>query len=131
MRIEFRGPSKIDSPPVRRAANFAPVEAKHWGSVMRSRVGRLIERLSAEIEAALWAALIACAIFFCAVVVPRIPTETAKAQSAHILSVADENHRYCAKWGKPEGTPEHDACLLDLQALRGSIEKRFAASVAF
>ena len=97
----------------------------------RSRVGRLIDRLYAEIETALWAGLAAFVIFFCAVVAPRIPDETAKAQSTHILAVAGENHRYCEKWGKREGTLEHDACLLDLQILRGSIEKRFAEGLAF
>jgi hypothetical protein len=97
----------------------------------RSRVRRFIDRAYVEIETALWAGLFAFAVFFFAVVAPRIPDETAKAQSTHVLAVADENHRYCEKWGKREGTPEHDACMLDLQALRGSIEKRFAESLAF
>jgi hypothetical protein len=97
----------------------------------RSRVWRFIDRTYVEIETALWACLIAFVIFFCAVVAPRIPESSAKAQNAQILAVADENHRYCAKWGKAEGTPEHDACVLDLQELRSSIEQRFAESVAF
>jgi hypothetical protein len=97
----------------------------------RSRVRRFIDQAYVEIEIALWAALLAFAIFFFAVVAPHIPETTAKAQSAHILAVADENHRLCSKWGKAEGTPAHDACVLDLQVLRGAIEKRFAESLAF
>ena len=97
----------------------------------RSRVRRFIDRAYVEIETALWAGLFAFAVFFFAVVLPHIPETAASAENAHILAVADENHRYCAKWGKREGTAEHDACVLDLQKLRGSIEKHFAESLAF
>ena len=97
----------------------------------RSWVGRFIDRAYVEIETALWAGLLAFAVFFFAAVLPRMPEQAARAESERILAMSDENHRYCEKWGKREGTAEHDACVLDLQQLRRSIEQRFAESVAF
>ena len=96
----------------------------------RSRVWRFIDRAYVEVETALWAGLVAFLIFFGAAAW-RIPEESAKVQAAEILAIASENHRYCEKWGKPEGTPDHEACVRDLQELRGSIERRFAESLAF
>ena len=97
----------------------------------RSRVWRFIDRAYVEIETALWAGLFAFAVFFFVAVLPRIPERTARAESEHILAVSDENHRLCAGWGMRAGTAAHDACVIDLQMLRRSIETRAAEAMPF
>jgi hypothetical protein len=97
----------------------------------RSGVSRFISRLSAEVEIALWAGLAAFVIFFCALIAPNIPENVATAERVRALEIADENHRYCVKWGKAERTQAHAACVLDLQELRATIEQRRADAIFF
>jgi hypothetical protein len=97
----------------------------------RSRIRRVVERLSVEVETALWAGLAAFVIFFCAMVLPEMPAALAKAESERARDIAAENQRYCAKWGMAERTQAHQACLVDLQLLRADIEQRRADQVMF
>jgi hypothetical protein len=97
----------------------------------RKRLARLIGRISVEVETALWAGLAAFIIFFITAVAPKIPEQVAIAERARIIETADENRRFCVKWGKTEGSQEHAACLLDLQELRTMIERRRLDQMAF
>ena len=84
-----------------------------------------------EIETALWAALAAFVIFFCALILPDIPANVAKAQAARALELVQENHVYCEKWGMKRGTQAHIGCTIDLQQLRRDIEQRHADATMF
>ena len=99
--------------------------------VRRSQVWRVVDRLYVEIETALWAALAAFVIFFCALILPEIPANVAKAESARALELIDENARYCEKWGMKRGTQAHIGCTINLQQLRNDIEQRRADATMF
>jgi hypothetical protein len=45
-------------------------------------------------------------------------------EAVRILELQAENDAYCEKWAFPRGGPKHEACVLDLQALRTKIEQR-------
>ena len=99
--------------------------------VKRSQIWRVVDRLYVEIETALWAALAAFVIFFCALILPHVPANVAKAQSARALEIVQENQHYCEKWGMKRGTQAHIGCTIDLQQLRNDIEQRRAEAVMF
>ena len=97
----------------------------------RSQVWRVVGRLYVEIETALWAALAAFVIFFCALILPDIPAKVAKAQAALALEIIQENQLYCEKWRMKRGTQAHIGCAIDLQQLRHDIEQRRADAMMF
>ena len=99
--------------------------------VKRSQIWRVVERLCVEIETALWAALAAFVIFFCALILPNIPASVAKAQADRDLEIVHENQSYCEKWGMKRGTQAHIGCTIDLQQLRNDIEQRRADAMMF
>jgi hypothetical protein len=99
--------------------------------VRRSQLWRVVDRLYVEIETALWAALAAFVIFFCALIVPELPANVAKAEAARALEIIDANARYCEKWGMQRGTQAHIGCTIDLQQLRNDIEQRHAEATMF
>lgn len=93
---------------------------------MTSRTLTIVHRIYDEVHAALWALLVAGALFFLAVVAPRIPEYRAQAERQRIAEIAAENRSFCEKWGMPAGTQRHMQCTLDLGALRASIARRMA-----
>ena len=99
--------------------------------VRRSQIWRVVDRLYVEIETALWAGLAAFVIFFCALILPHIPANVAKAQAERALEIVHENQSYCEKWGMKRGTQEHIGCTIDLQRLRNDIEQRRAEAMMF
>jgi hypothetical protein len=99
--------------------------------VRRSQIWRVVDRLYVEVETALWAALAAFVIFFCALILPEVPANVAKAQAVRALEVGEENQVYCEKWGMKRGTQAHIGCTIDLQQLRNDIEQRRADATMF
>jgi len=99
--------------------------------VRRSQVWRVVDRLYVEIETTLWAALAAFVIFFCALILPHVPANVAKAQAGRALELIQENQLYCEKWGMKRGTQAHIGCTIDLQQLRRDIEQRHAEATMF
>ena len=91
-----------------------------------SRLLRVVRRLYDEVEAGLWASLVAFVIFFSAFILPDIPQQLNKAKLMRDREISVENDRYCSRWGKQAGTREHMLCIMDLQELRTSIEQRLA-----
>ncbi len=99
--------------------------------VKRSQIWRVVDRLYVEIETALWAALAAFVIFFCALILPNIPANVAKAEANRALEIVHENQGYCEKWGMKRGTQAHIGCTIDLQRLRNDIEQRRVDATMF
>ena len=97
----------------------------------RSRLWTITQRIYDEVETGLWASLVAFVIFFCAFVVPDMPKNIENAQRNQEREIAEENAHYCEKWGKDRGTQGHMSCLLDLQELRNSVQKRIADATFF
>ena len=83
------------------------------------------------VHLALWATLAALVLFFVAFTLPRLSEAAARAEKLRIEEISQENKSYCAKWQMGLGTKMHDQCLLDLQALRWKIQKRFADMLDF
>ena len=105
---------------------------KSNGTVMKSN-GTLtvVQSIYDLVHLALWATLAAFVVFFLAFIAPRLPESAARAEALRIQEIAQENEGYCAKWQMGLGTKMHDQCLLDLQALRWKIQKRFADMLDF
>jgi hypothetical protein len=75
------------------------------------------------IERALWVLGPALILFmFLNVPAMRAAQEQAEAQLA--ADVGAENLEYCARWGLPAGTPQHQDCIRDLVAIRARAELR-------
>jgi len=85
----------------------------------------IIVRIYDNVHAALWAGLLAFVAYFIVIVAPKIPEAAATAQSQRVLEISAEHHFYCEKWKMGPGTQAHDQCILDLQAFRASIDRRF------
>ena len=96
-----------------------------------SRLLHAVRRVYDEVEAALWASLVAFVIFFSVFVVPEIPQKQFEAMLVRDREVAVENDRYCTKWGKQAGTREHMLCTMDLQELRSRIVQRLRDDALF
>ena len=85
---------------------------------MPRKVLEFIQRLYDEVEAALWALLVAGVLFFATVVAPKLPVIRAQLEAARIQEIAHENDLYCEKWGMAIGTARHGQCVIDLNVLR-------------
>ena len=86
--------------------------SKNWEKV----VGRVYDNL----EAALWAALLAFLIYFTFFMIPKMPEVRAQNERARVQEIAAENALYCEKFGMKAGTEKHKQCLLIL----GNFERR-------
>ena len=89
----------------------------------------LIIKLYDTVQLALWSGLVAFVIWFCVLVLPRMPLLQAEAQTKLTLDLAAENRHYCTKWGFAPGTHQHTACVLDLKELRAKTYQRVSAEV--
>jgi hypothetical protein len=84
------------------------------------KVGRVYD----NVEAALWAALIAFVIYFTVFTIPKMPEVRAQNERARVQEIAAENALYCEKFGMKVGTEKHNQCLLDLGEFRMKVETR-------
>ena len=91
----------------------------------------IIVRIYDNVHAALWAGLLAFVAYFIVIVAPKLPEAAVRAQSHRILEISAEHRFYCEQFKMGPGTPAHDQCILDLQAFRASIERRFADESAW
>jgi hypothetical protein len=84
------------------------------------KVGRVYD----NVEAALWAALIAFVIYFTVFTIPKMPEVRAQNERARVQEIAAENALYCEKFGMKVETEKHNQCLLDLGEFRMKVETR-------
>jgi hypothetical protein len=94
--------------------------------VKRIGTREIIVRIYDNVHAALWAGLLAFVAYFIVIVAPKMPEAAATAQRQRDFEISAEHNFYCEKWKMGPGTQAHDQCLLDLQAFRASVERRFA-----
>jgi hypothetical protein len=85
-----------------------------------------IRRHYGNIHMALWAGLVAFLLFFAVYTIPRMPEARAQAEALRIHEIAEEYKLFCRKLGMPMGAPRNPQCVLELQAFRAIVEKRFA-----
>ena len=69
------------------------------------------------LETMLWAGIAALVIFFCALLLPQLPVQAGKAESARTVDVADANY-HCKKWGMTRSRQDHDLCINERQQRR-------------
>ena len=91
----------------------------------------LVRRIYDNVEAALWASLLAFVIYFVAFDVPNLPAYWAQAERIRAEEIAMENTSYCEKLGMTAGAPKHEQCLLTLGEFRLKVETRIAAEQDF
>jgi hypothetical protein len=84
-----------------------------------------------NVHAALWSVLIAGMICFSIFVIPKMPEARAKAEWLRAQETSTEDKFYCEKWGMPQGTHEHNICILDLQRIPANIQKRIDDDTLF
>lgn len=91
----------------------------------------LISRIYDNVNAALWAGLIAFVLFFSVVVAPTISERRAKAESETVLAISAEHSSYCNKFVMQADTPAYRQCVLDLQEFRAKVLNRFVDAPGF
>ena len=98
---------------------------------MQGKKMTLLRSLYWEINKALRASLTAFVIFFAVLVLPGIREHQAAYQAALSSKLSAEADYYCRRFTFVPGTSAYRSCLDDLQSLRASAEKRFAADFEF
>jgi hypothetical protein len=88
------------------------------------------QRIFSIVHLSLWSLLTAVALYLI-IGIPRMSAVQSAAAHQRVLNIAEENRRYCEKWGMEPGTHEHTLCTLDLQELRARIAQRIADDMAF
>ena len=83
------------------------------------KVGRLYD----NVEAALWATLLAFVLYFTVFIIPKLPEIRSRNERVRVQEIAAENATYCEKFGMRVGTDKHNR-LLDLREFRMKVEKR-------
>ena len=96
-----------------------------------NRSREVLIRVYDEVNAALWAVLVAFLIYFIVFIAPKLPETLARAESQRILGIAAEHNFYCDKLGMGVGMTGHAQCIRDLQAFRTSVETRIADEMSF
>jgi hypothetical protein len=86
----------------------------------------IVGKVYDKVELALWAALVACTIYFVGFVAPNLPEAARSAASVRAFKTAEDNGAYCEKWGMKRGTRAHALCAADLYELRKKIEQELA-----
>ena len=93
----------------------------------KEKVGRAYN----NVEAALWATLLAFVIYFIVFIIPNMREIREKNERALVQEIAAENVSYCEKFGMRVGTEKHNQCLLDLGEFRMKVEKRMSDDSEF
>lgn len=94
------------------------------------KAAALAERLVCEIHTALWATLLAFALYFLAFILPQLPEARTRAERLRLHDIAAEDELSCGRLHMGPDAPLHDQCLIELQAYRSSVEKRLADSAS-
>lgn len=47
-------------------------------------------------------------------------------EQARLSEMAAESRALCEKWGMPDGSPKHAACLADIDSVRASHQRRIS-----
>jgi hypothetical protein len=89
-----------------------------------------IRRVYDTVNMALWALAIG-AVVFLFLHIPQMREARAIAEAQRVQEIAEENKRYCQKWGMQAGTHEHLICTMDLDAIRAKVEQRIADDINF
>jgi hypothetical protein len=84
------------------------------------KIGRLYDNL----EAALWATLLAFVIYFTVFIIPKMSEIRAQNERARVQEIAAETALYCEKFGINVGTQKYNQCLLELGEFRMKVETR-------
>jgi hypothetical protein len=84
------------------------------------KVGRVYD----NVEAALWATLLALVVYFTVFVIPKMHEIGAQNERVRVQEIAAETALYCEKFGMNMGTQKYNQCLLDLGEFRMKVEKR-------
>ena len=93
--------------------------------VMYSRnASTIVRRIYDTVNMAFWALL--GAVVFLFLHIPQMREARAIAEAQRVQDIAEENKRYCEKWGMRAGTHEHLICTMDLDAIRAEVEQRIA-----
>jgi hypothetical protein len=87
--------------------------------------GSIILRVYHSLHAVLWALLVAL-VATMIINIPRMLKERAIAEHARAVEISNESRVFCEKWGMPAGTDQHASCVLDLQEIRASEDRRVA-----
>jgi hypothetical protein len=88
-------------------------------------VWTVIHRVYDSVHMALWALLVAGAVFLL-LHIPQMRDARAIDEARRALEISQENKLYCEKWGMRAGTHEHIICTMDLDAIRARVEQRIA-----
>ena len=96
------------------------VVAKQETIMFWEKIGRLYD----NVEAALWATLLAFVIYSIVFIIPKVPDIRARNESVRAQEIAAENELYCEKFGMKLGTERHNQCLFDLGEFRAKVEQR-------
>jgi lipoprotein NlpI len=96
-----------------------------------NKTREIIIRIYDNVHSAIWAALLAFVLYFSAFVAPKVREAGAQAERQRILEIAAEHDFYCAKLKMGPGTQAHAQCILDLQAFRVKVQRRYADDTNF
>jgi hypothetical protein len=85
-----------------------------------------VRRVYDNVEAALWATLLAFVIYFIVFTLPNMRRISEQNEIAQLQEIAAENASYCEKFGMIAGTENFNHCLLDLGEFRMKVENRMS-----
>lgn len=90
-----------------------------------------VKRVYDNVEAALWATLLAFVIYFIVFTLPNMRKISEQNEIAQVQEIAAEKASYCEKFGMKVGTDKYNQCLLDLGEFRMKVEKRMSDQSEF
>jgi hypothetical protein len=85
-----------------------------------------VRRVYNNVEAVLWATLLAFVIYFTVCTLPSMRKISEQNEITQVQEIAAENASYCEKFGMKTGTEKHNQCLLDLGEFRMKVEERMS-----
>jgi hypothetical protein len=92
------------------------------GSAMATKAK--VRRVYDNVEAALWATLLAFVIYFIVFTLPNMRKISEQNEIAQLQEIAAEKASYCEKFGMKAGTDKYNQCLLDLEEFRTNMSDR-------
>jgi hypothetical protein len=90
----------------------------------------IVRRIYDTVNMVFWALAIGTVVFLF-LHIPQMREARAIAEAQRVQDIAEENKRYCEKWGMQAGTHEHLICMMDLDAIRAKVEQRIAEDSDF